>query len=57
MQGFVGGDWGYAANTNDTNGVLVDKVNNQWVEVKDRSLACYYLGWESIRVGITSRKA
>ncbi|KAF4634106.1 hypothetical protein G7Y89_g4006 [Cudoniella acicularis] len=50
MQGFVGGDWAYAVNTNDTNGGLVDDevVRNQWVEEKERRLACYYLGWESI---------
>ncbi|PMD53487.1 uncharacterized protein K444DRAFT_700620 [Hyaloscypha bicolor E] len=48
MDGFVGGDWGYALNTNDTNGMLVDEASNQRVEEKERRLACYYLGWESI---------
>ncbi|PMD33623.1 hypothetical protein L207DRAFT_142509 [Hyaloscypha variabilis F] len=48
MQGFVGGEWAYALNTNDTNGVLVNEVRNKWLEEKERSLACYYLGWESI---------
>lgn len=50
MDGFVGGDWGYALNTNDTNGMLVDEASNQRVEEKERRLACYYLGWESIEV-------
>jgi hypothetical protein len=50
MDGFVGGDWAYALNTNDTNGVLVDEASNQRVEEKGRRLACYYLGWESIEV-------
>ncbi len=52
MQGFVGGEWAYALNTNDTNGVLVDEVRNQTVDEKERRLACYYLGWESIEVRI-----
>jgi hypothetical protein len=56
MQGFVGGEWTYALNTNDTNGVLVNEVRNKWLEEKERSLACYYLGWESIEVRINIRK-
>lgn len=55
MQGFVGGDWSYAVNTNDTNGVLVDEVDNRWVKEEDRSLACYCLGWESIEVCMIPR--
>ena len=50
MDGFVGGNWAYAVNTNDTNGDSVDEERNQWIEENERRLACYYLGWESIKV-------
>lgn len=55
MQGFVGGDWAYAVNTNDTSGVLIESVRNQWVQEEERRLACYYLGWESIEVCLLPR--
>lgn len=51
MQGFVGGEWSYALNTNDTGGVSVGEAGNQGIEENERRLACYYLGWESIEVG------
>jgi hypothetical protein len=50
MQGFVGGDWAYALNTNDTNGAIVGGSESQWIEENERNLACYCLGWESIEV-------
>jgi hypothetical protein len=50
MQGFVDGNWAYAVNTNDTNGTSVKSIPNQRIEENDRRLACYYLGWESIKV-------
>ena len=50
MKGFVGGEWAYALNTNDTNGALTDEAREKWINEKERSLACYYLGWESIEV-------
>jgi hypothetical protein len=53
MDSFIGGHWAYALNSNRTDGVLVDQVVDQWVEERERRLACYYLGWESIEVGIT----
>jgi hypothetical protein len=52
MDGFVGGHWAYALNSNNTNGLLVHQVEGRWVEEKERRLACYYLGWESIEVCI-----
>ena len=56
MDGFIGGHWAYALNSNHTNGVLVDQVEGQWVEEKERRLACYHLGWESIKVCIALQK-
>lgn len=50
MEGFTGGEWAYATNTNDTSGVLIDSVEDQLLKEKERRLACYYLGWESIKV-------
>ena len=58
MQGFVGGDWAYALNTNDTSGVVVtESAKDQWVLEKDQRLACYYLGWESIEVFLSPPSA
>ncbi|KAE9367069.1 hypothetical protein N431DRAFT_418172 [Stipitochalara longipes BDJ] len=56
MHGFVGGDWAYALNTNDTSGILADEVRNEWIGEKERRLACYYLGWESIEAHQTASK-
>ncbi|KAJ4320200.1 hypothetical protein N0V84_005985 [Fusarium piperis] len=49
MQGFVGGDWGYAVNTNSTRGAEVDLVQGR-LEREQRRLAIYFLGWESIEL-------
>jgi len=48
MHGFIGGDWAYSVNTNNTNETLIDSEQHQWLPEKERRLACYYLGWESI---------
>lgn len=48
-EGFVGGEWAYATNTNGTDGVLVDLESPELPET-ERRLACYYLGWESVSV-------
>ncbi|RFU31630.1 hypothetical protein B7463_g4721, partial [Scytalidium lignicola] len=50
MQGFTGGNWTYAINTNDTNGVPLDLAKEHLVPEQERRLACYYLGWESIEL-------
>lgn len=53
MEGFEGGDWGYAVNTDDTSGLLADHedvTRKERIEEEERSLACYYLGWESVEV-------
>lgn len=48
MQGFVAGGWGYAVNTDSTEGVPVrsDEEN----ATSNKRLAVYLLGWESIEV-------
>jgi hypothetical protein len=53
MQGFVGGDWGYAANTNSTGGGDVDLAEGR-LEGEQRRLAIYFLGWESVEVCASS---
>jgi hypothetical protein len=50
MPGFIGGNWAYAVNTNDTSGVLIESTRSRWLQEKEKRLACYYLGWESIKV-------
>ncbi|KAJ3523641.1 hypothetical protein NM208_g12376 [Fusarium decemcellulare] len=47
MQGFVGGDWGYAVNTNHTGG---ENVTSERLDGRQRRLAIYLLGWESIEL-------
>ncbi|KAJ4180903.1 hypothetical protein NW755_011438 [Fusarium falciforme] len=49
MQGFVGGDWGYAVNTNSTGGGDVDLAEGR-LEGEQRRLAIYFLGWESVEL-------
>ncbi|ENH65716.1 hypothetical protein FOC1_g10001689 [Fusarium oxysporum f. sp. cubense race 1] len=52
MQGFTGGDWGYTLNTNLVGGER-DVLPGSWgsrLESKDRKLAIYLLGWESIEL-------
>ncbi|KIW70702.1 hypothetical protein PV04_02947 [Phialophora macrospora] len=50
-EGFRGGGWSYALNTNDTNGTVAAtpaEAEEVLLEAEKRRLACYYLGWESI---------
>ena len=52
--GFVGGGWGYALNSNDSNGEEI-RVAIEAEEVlgeDKRMLAYYVLGWESIEVRV-----
>ncbi|RSL69358.1 hypothetical protein CEP53_002244 [Fusarium sp. AF-6] len=49
MQGFVGGDWGYAANTNSTGGGDVGLVQGR-LQDEHRRLAIYFFGWESVEL-------
>lgn len=48
MQGFVAGGWGYAVNTDSTEGVSVQPEGGN--STSNKRLAVYLLGWESIEV-------
>ena len=52
IQGFTGGYWAYATNTNETAGVPYSTPTDETVPKSQRRLAVYYLGWESIEVGL-----
>jgi hypothetical protein len=49
-EGFNGGSWEYAVNTNNTDEFLKDPAEEQVIKEGERRLACYPLGWESIEV-------
>jgi hypothetical protein len=49
MQGFVGGSWGYAVDTNDSAGLPLAEVG-KGAALRERRMAVYYLGWESAEV-------
>jgi hypothetical protein len=53
-EGFIGGSWEYSVNTNNTDELLKDPAKEQVIKGGQRRLACYYLGWESIEVRISS---
>jgi hypothetical protein len=50
--GFTGGGWGYALNSNDTDGeeVRVAIGAEEMLDEDKRMLAYYVLGWESVEV-------
>ncbi|KAF4973184.1 hypothetical protein FSARC_436, partial [Fusarium sarcochroum] len=52
MQGFSGGNWGYASNTNFVGGESIAVLDPQGsrLDSQDRKLAIYLLGWESIEL-------
>ncbi|KAM0080791.1 hypothetical protein ACKRZS_007058 [Fusarium odoratissimum] len=52
MQEFTGGDWGYTLNTNLVGGErdVLPGSRGSRLESKDRKLAIYLLGWESIEL-------
>ncbi|PTB62712.1 hypothetical protein BBK36DRAFT_1128532 [Trichoderma citrinoviride] len=50
IQGFTGGYWAYATNTNETAGVPYSTPTDETVPKSQRRLAVYYLGWESIEL-------
>jgi hypothetical protein len=53
IQGFTGGYWAYAINTNETAGVSGLAPSEENVPKAHRRLGVYYLGWESIEVRST----
>ncbi|KAL7893356.1 hypothetical protein HDV63DRAFT_387812 [Trichoderma sp. SZMC 28014] len=50
IQGFTGGYWAYATNTNETAGVSCLTPGEETVPKAHRRLGVYYLGWESIEL-------
>ncbi|PNP45087.1 hypothetical protein TGAM01_v206810 [Trichoderma gamsii] len=50
IQGFTGGYWAYAMNTNETAGVSCLTPGKKAVPKAHRRLGVYYLGWESIEL-------
>jgi len=48
IKGFVGGQWAYTVNTNESGGMPCTEVGQ--VPEGQRRLGIYYLGWESIEV-------
>ncbi|KAM0263919.1 hypothetical protein ACHAQJ_000954 [Trichoderma viride] len=50
IQGFTGGYWAYAMNTNETAGVPCSAPAEETVPKAHRRLAVYYLGWDSIEL-------
>lgn len=52
--GFVGGDWGYAVNTDEVQGAEFPSDALDIADA-DRRLALYLLGWESAEVSWRAR--
>lgn len=50
IDGFTGGYWGYATNTNESRGESLSAEAKPSIPVGERRLGVYYLGWESIEV-------
>ncbi|KAH8128145.1 hypothetical protein ACSS6W_011058 [Trichoderma asperelloides] len=50
IQGFTGGHWAYAINTNETAGVSCFAPCEEIVPKANRKLGVYYLGWDSIEL-------
>ncbi|KAL6872167.1 hypothetical protein J3F83DRAFT_734022 [Trichoderma novae-zelandiae] len=50
IQGFTGGYWAYATNTNETAGVPCSAPTEEIVSRSQRRLAVYYLRWNSIEL-------
>ncbi|KAI5459013.1 hypothetical protein BGZ63DRAFT_415688 [Mariannaea sp. PMI_226] len=48
IQGFTGGYWAYASNTNNSSGLPLQTASLQRVPETERRLGVYLLGWESI---------
>jgi len=51
--GLTGGGWGYALNSNDSEGEEVRVANREGMLDEDKRMLAYYvLGWESIEVRV-----
>jgi hypothetical protein len=51
-KGFTGGGWGYALNSNESEGqeINVGGAYDSLLEEKERTMAYYIIGWDSIAV-------
>jgi hypothetical protein len=49
-EGFTGGSWAYALNSNDAKGDIVDSSDLEVMAEDKRRLAFYPLGWKSLEV-------
>jgi hypothetical protein len=49
-KGFTGGGWGYVFNSNDSKGINVKPIQESLLNEKDRMLAYYMIGWDSLMV-------
>jgi hypothetical protein len=51
-KGFAGGGWGYALNSNESEGqeITVDGAVESLLQEKARTMAYYIIGWGSIAV-------
>jgi hypothetical protein len=47
--GFTGGGWNYAVNSNDADGEA-SSTDQNWLPEKDRRLAYYLIGWNGLAV-------
>lgn len=54
MHGFIGGGWGYAANTNCIEGESIAVAKGSRFDAQQRRLGIYLLGWESIEVCLST---
>lgn len=49
-EGFSGGNWAYAVNSNDVDEILSEAVDDKVIPEGEGRLAVYPLGWESVEV-------
>ena len=49
-EGFSGGNWAYAVNSNDVDELLSEAVDERLIPEGEGRLAVYPLGWESVEV-------
>lgn len=56
MRGFVGGQWSYCLNTNDSTGMPLHSEERTLPPAK-RRLAVYPLGWESVEVRFEAHRS
>lgn len=57
-KGFNGGGWGYALNSNESEGkeITTDITEDSLLDEKEKKLAFYLLGWDSIAVCVEAEQ-